>query len=99
MSWFEKNEVVAGLPIGMEPIIGQGFEEGKVYAQIDLGSRFVVEGIAKHFLHNAEDAGFFTTKALKQIVRANNKLPGTYVGFAGADENGDSVAYIYEHIS
>lgn len=98
MVWMGKIEGVAGVPVDMYPVIEQGFEKGELYDQIDLGGRDVVRGIAKYFLLGRDETGFFTHRALNQIMDANEKSPGTYVGFAGIDDCGDEIAYVYRRV-
>lgn len=104
MARFERNEVVADIPTGMYPV-GEGFEAGRYYEQIDLGSRATVEGLARVLMnHNAEIyyndvlIGYSVLHVHDCINFANRKDPGSYVVFTGKDESNDDIAYVYERV-
>lgn len=97
MTWLGEMDVAA-LPTDMEPIIGQGFEEGHAYTQIDLGGKFVIEGVAQYFLEGKLEPNYFTCRAVHHILTANQKKPGSYIGFAGADEQGGPIAHVYKYL-
>lgn len=98
MRFFERNSVVAGIPVGMNPI-ESGFESGKSYEQVDLGSRCAVRGLADLLLCGDLEVSHFAKRAANHIATTNLQVPGQYVVFAGPDEFKDNIAYVYERVN
>lgn len=98
MKWLERNPLMAAITTGMDAVDAAGFENGRHYEQVDLGSRAAVVGLARHLRDNDSDVSFFAVKAAIDIAVANDKSPGEYVVYTGQDEHGDEVAHVYQRV-
>ncbi len=80
--------------------IWDGFEPGKFYEQVDLGSRAAVEGLASALTQKFADRRVTVPVATiaNQIEWVNSLMPGEYVVFTGKDHFEDEIARVYQRV-
>lgn len=99
MTVLERNPLVAAIPLDMVPI-KEGFERGKYYEQVDLGSRAAVEGLAS-VLRQEDTSPWVSIPILRianKIIEVNSQSPGEYVVYTGKDQFEDEIAYAYQRV-